>query len=174
MKLPNHTSLKEWSSVIDALGRGEQVILIRKGGIADPTFGVEAERFYLFPTYFHAGNGSEPPDNISITHWAEVARTWRVRDLDLLERLAPFTLMDRQNLVIRYRFREDQALHVIAVRAWRLPKPVTIAVTPEYGGCRSWVSIDDEIDVEGSVAVLSEAELVERIEAIDMALVEQS
>ena len=23
MKLPNHTSLKEWSSVIDALGRGK-------------------------------------------------------------------------------------------------------------------------------------------------------
>ena len=42
-KLPNHTALKEWASAIDALGRGAQVILIRKGGIADPTFGVEAE-----------------------------------------------------------------------------------------------------------------------------------
>ena len=32
-KLPNHTALKEWASVIAALGRGEQIILIRKGGI---------------------------------------------------------------------------------------------------------------------------------------------
>ena len=51
-KLPNHTALKEWSTVIDALGRGDQVILIRKGGIADPPFGVEADRFYLFPPTF--------------------------------------------------------------------------------------------------------------------------
>jgi len=174
MKLPNHTSLKEWSSVIDALGRGEHVLLIRKGGIADPTFGVEAERFYLFPTYFHAGSSSEPPESVTITHWAEVARTWRVRNLEQLARLAPFTVMTRDNLVIRYRFREDQALHVIAVRAWRLPEPVAIPVTAEYAGCRSWVSIDDEIDVEGSVAALSEAALAEKIEAIDTALVQVS
>lgn len=168
-KLPNHTSLKEWSSVIDALGRGEQILLIRKGGIADPKFGVEAERFYLFPTYFHTGSG-EPPDAVTITHWAEVVKTWRVRDLHLLYALEPFTVMDRQNLDIRYRFREDQALHVLAVRAWRLPQPATIAVTPEYGGCRSWVSLDDEIDVEGSVAALSKDELQRKIDEVDRAL----
>lgn len=168
-KLPNHTSLKEWSSVIDALGRGEQILLIRKGGIADPKFGVEAERFYLFPTYFHTGS-SEPPDAVTITHWAEVVKTWRVRDLDLLYALEPFTVMDRQNLDIRYRFREDQALHIMAVRAWRLHQPATIAVTPEYGGCRSWVSVDDEIDIDGSVVVLSEAELQRKIDEVDRAL----
>jgi hypothetical protein len=168
-KLPNHTSLKEWSSVIEALGRGEQILLIRKGGIADPKFGVEAERFYLFPTYFHTGSG-EPPDAVTITHWAEVVKTWRVRDLDLLYALEPFTVMDRQNLDVRYRFREDQALHVLAVRAWRLPHPVTIAVTPEYGGCRSWVSVDDEIDVDGSVAALSDDELQRKIDDVDAVL----
>jgi hypothetical protein len=161
-KLPNHTSLKEWSSVIDALGGGEHILLIRKGGIADPKFGVEAERFYLFPTYFHTG-GSEPPDSVTITHWVEVVKTWRVRDLELLYALAPFTVMDRENLDIRYRFREDQALHVLAVRTWRLPQPVTIAMTPAYAGCRSWVSIDDEIDTEGSVAVLSDEGLEKKV-----------
>jgi hypothetical protein len=169
MKLPNHTSLKEWASVIDALGRGEQILLIRKGGIADPKFGVEAERFYLFPTYFHTGpsaENAEPADRVNITHWAEVVETWRVRDLELLYALQPFTIMDRENLDTRYRFREDQALHVLAVRAWRLPRPATIAVTPAYAGCRSWVSIDDEIDVDGSVAVLSEQVLARKIDEV--------
>jgi hypothetical protein len=169
MKLPNHTSLKEWTSVIEALGRGEHILLIRKGGIADPKFGVEAERFYLFPTLFHSGS-SEPPDSVSITHWAEVVKTWRVRDLDLLYALEPFTVMDRANLDTRYRFREDQALHVLAVRTWRLPAAVRIAVTPEYGGCRSWVSIDDEIDVEGSVPVLRDDELQAKIAEVDALL----
>jgi hypothetical protein len=165
MKLANHTSLKEWSTVIDALGRGEQILLIRKGGIADPTFGVEAERFYLFPTYFHTGSG-EPPESVGISHWAEVVKTWRVSDLELLYALEPFTIMDRANLDTRYRFRGDQALHVLAVRAWRLPQPVTIALKPEYAGCRSWVSIDDEIDVDGSVAALSDDALAGRISQV--------
>jgi hypothetical protein len=169
MKLPNHTSLKEWSTVIDALGRGEQVLLIRKGGIADPTFGVEAERFYLFPTFFHSGSG-EPPLSAVISHWAEVVKTWRVRDLELLYALQPFTIMDRANLDTRYRFREDQALHVLAVRAWRLPQPVTIVLTPAYAGCRSWVSIDDEIDVDGSEPALSEEALARRIEEVGSVL----
>ena len=169
MKLANHTSLKEWSTVIDALGRGEQILLIRKGGIADPTFGVEAERFYLFPTYFHTGSG-EPPESVTISHWAEVVKTWRVRDLELLYALEPFTIMDRANLDTRYRFRGDQALHVLAVRAWRLPQAVTIALKPEYAGCKSWVSIDDEIDVDGSVPALSEEELHRKIELVDAQL----
>lgn len=169
MKLPNHTSLKEWSSVIDSLGRGEHVLLIRKGGIADPAFGVEADRFYLFPTYFHTGT-SEPPNEVTITCWAEVVRTWRVRDASALDRLAPFTVVDRENLLTRYRFREDQALHLIAVRAFRLPRPATIQVTPEYAGCRSWVSLDDEIEIEGSTAALSEADLAAKLAAIEAAI----
>jgi hypothetical protein len=169
MKLANHTSLKEWSTVIEALGRGEHILLIRKGGIADPAFGVEAERFYLFPTFFHAGSG-EPPQTVMISHWAEVVKTWRVRDPELLYALEPFTIMDRASLDTRYRFREDQALHVLAVRAWRLPHPVAIALKPEYAGCRSWVSIDDEIDVDGSMAALSDEALALRISQVERVL----
>ena len=165
-KLPNHTALKEWASAIDALGRGEQVILIRKGGIADPTFGVEAERFYLFPTNFHDGGG-EPPRAVPITHWCESVRTWRVRDLDALYRLEPLVVFDRNTLETRYRFRADQAIHVIGVRTYRLPRPAIVAMTDDYAGCRSWVSLDEEIDVDGSIPVLSEAALAARLEKIE-------
>lgn len=170
-KLPNHTALKEWASVIDALGRGQQVILIRKGGIADPTFGIEADRFYLFPTNFHESAGEEPPANaVPITHWAEVVRVWQVRDLDALARLEPFVVMHREALETRYRFRADQALTVIAVRTFKLPKPVPIDTRGKYEGCRSWVSIDDEIDIDGSKPALNEPDLIARIESIDALL----
>ena len=170
MKIPNHTALKEWASVIDALGDGRQVILIRKGGIADPKFGVEAERFYLYPTYFHQPSAAEEPSSVTITHWCEAVRTWRVRELDLVARLAPLTVMSREALETRYRFRPDQALHIIGVRAHALPSPATIAVTPAYIGCRSWVSIDDEIAIDGSRPLLSDAELNARLESVDAML----
>src|SRR5438045_1334064 len=169
MKLANHTALKEWSSVIDALGRGEQIILIRKGGIADPKFGMEAERFYLYPTFFHNADG-QVPASVDISHWAEAVRTWRVRDLVLLDRLEPLTVMDRANLEERYRFRPDQALHVIAVRAWKLAQPVSVPQKQEYLGCRSWVSLDEEIDIEGSIRALDEEMLSREIQRVDWVL----
>jgi hypothetical protein len=168
-KLPNHTALKEWASVIDALDRGEQVVLIRKGGLADPHFGLEADRFYLFPTNYHDAGGGEPT-RVPITHWAEVVRTWQVRDLDTLFRLEPLVAMDRATLETRYKFRPDQAINVIAVRAWRLAKPVNIKMTEAYAGCRSWVSVDEEIDIDRSVPALGEAQLQAKIESVDALL----
>ena len=161
-KLPNHTALKEWSTVVAALGRGEQVILIRKGGIADPSFGVEAERFYLYPTYFHQGEAEARPA-VTITHWCEVVQTWSVRDFEVLERLEPLVVMPRETLEARYRFRPDQALYVIALRTWKLAAPVEVQYRDEYGGCKSWISVDEEIDVDGSTPVLDEAELQAKI-----------
>jgi hypothetical protein len=168
-KLPNHTALKEWASVIDALGRGEQVLLIRKGGLADPHFGLEADRFYLFPTNYHDAGGGEP-SHVPITHWAEAVRTWQVRDLDSLYRLEPLVAMDRATLETRYKFRPDQAINVIAVRTWRLAKPVNVAMKEAYGGCRSWVSVDEEIDIDGSALALDETELQAKIESVDALL----
>jgi len=168
-KLLNHTALKEWASVIAALDRGDQVVLIRKGGIADPKFGLEASRFYLFPTNFH-DSGAPLPSAIPITHWCEALRTWEVRDLQTLLRLAPLVVFDQQTLETRYRFRSDQAVHVIAVRTWALARPVRVAMTEAYAGCRSWVSLDEEIDIDGSRPALGDAALQAKIDQVSTAL----
>lgn len=160
--LPNHTALKEWSTVVEALGRGEQVILIRKGGIADPSFGVEADRFYLYPTYFHQGE-NEASAAVEITHWCEVVRTWTLTEHEQLARVAPLVKMPPEALETRYRFRPDQALFVIAVRTWELPERVTVPFDEAYGGCRSWISLEVAIDVDGSRVVLGEESLASKI-----------
>ena len=160
--LPNHTTLKEWSTVIDALGRGDQVVLLRKGGIADASFGVEAARFYLYPTYFHQGE-TEPRASVSITHWCEVVSTWTTRDHDVLRRIESLVAIPRETLDARFRFRPDQALHVIAVRTFALAHPMVVAFRDAYGGCLSWISVDEEIDVDGSTPVLPESELQAKI-----------
>ena len=168
-KLPHHTALKEWSNVVAALGRGEQIVLVRKGGIADPAFGVEADRFYLYPTYFHQGE-SEARPRVTVTHWCEVVRTWTVDDFALLERLAPQVVLPHETLAARYRFRPDQTLYVIAVRTWELARPQQVEYREIYGGCKSWISVDEEIDIDGSRPVLSEGELQAKIESVDALL----
>jgi hypothetical protein len=182
-KLPNHTALKEWSNVVAGLGRGEQILLVRKGGIADPSFGIEAERFYLYPTYFHQGE-SEARPTVTITHWCEVVQMWTLSPLPALRgegqgegrlspelaRLAPLVVLPEETLAMRFRFRPDQALYVIAVRAWELARPVEIDFREAYGGCRSWISIDDEIDIDGSRPVLDERELAAKIDSVNAVL----
>jgi hypothetical protein len=168
-KIPNHTALKEWASVIDALGRGAQIVLIRKGGLADQSFGVEAQRFYLFPTNYHDAGGAEP-SHVRITHWAEAVKTWQIKDAAMLPRLEALTILDAAAIETRYRFRPDQAINVIAVRAYRLANPADVVMKPEYSGCRSWVSIDEEIGIDGSVAALSEVILDAQINSIDILL----
>lgn len=168
-KLPNHTALKEWSNVVAALGRGEQILLVRKGGLADPDFGVEAERFYLYPTYFHQGE-SEARPRVEITHWCEVVRTWSVTELDALRQLAPLVAVPWETLETRYRFRPDQALYVIAVRTWELARPAQVEFREIYGGCKSWISVDEEIDVAGSRPVLDDRELRAKLEEVDALL----
>lgn len=168
-KIANHTALKEWSSVIAALATGQQVILIRKGGIADAAFGIEAPQFYLYPTYFHQGETEARP-SVTISHWCEVVRAWSIRDLELLRRLEPLVAMPRDTLETRYRFRPDQAVHVIGVRTFRLTAPAEVRFRERYGGCLSWISVEEEIDIEGSVPVLRDQELKAKIESVDALL----
>jgi hypothetical protein len=93
-------------------------------------------------------------------------RTWEVRDLDALLRLEPLVAFDRKTIETRYRFRPDQAAHVIAVRTWVLPQSVTVPLTDAYAGCRSWLSLDEEIDIDGSRAVLTNEQLQSKIDQV--------
>ncbi|MEO8428438.1 MAG: DUF1802 family protein, partial [Verrucomicrobiota bacterium] len=54
---------KEWAVVVDALGRGDQIIILRKGGISEGRggFQVEHPEFVLFPTLFHQQRESVVP-----------------------------------------------------------------------------------------------------------------
>ncbi len=50
-KLPNHTALKEWSNVIDAIARGEQVVLFTN--LANPTSNAIYQRIGFRPVGDH-------------------------------------------------------------------------------------------------------------------------
>ena len=97
-------------------------------------------------------------------------KTWEVRDLSALLRLESQVVFDRATLETRYRFRPDQAIHVIGVRTFALPDATSVPMNARYEGCRSWVSLDEEIDIDGSRPVLATEQLQQKIEAIAAAL----
>jgi hypothetical protein len=165
---------KEWAVVCEALGRGRQNIILRKGGIAEGRdgFSFKHQEFLLFPTWFHEQPEKvrelrdeipEPNDEvIEIKYGAtlEIART--IMSWNVAEALA--TLHILQPGVIRERFDYDQApgLHVALVRAFRLNPVWKFPNETRYGGCRSWVKLPNMPNGLKLEPVLSESEHANR------------
>lgn len=179
----DNIALKEWASVCSAVGTGDQIILLRKGGIHERNFGVQAPEFLLFPTYLHqkerqfkpqfvqhldaTRDRSEDDPTVEISLWCRVAAAFEVTELQKLLALERFVIFSDDTIRERYSFRPDQAVRVIAVRAMRLPAAVAVDNKKSYAGCRSWIKIAEQIDLSGSTPVLADDEFALRLEEIE-------
>jgi hypothetical protein len=146
---------KEWSIVCEALGGGEQNIILRKGGIAEGRegFSFRHSEFFLFPTWFHEQSekvrrsdieSPEPnADRIDIKYLAKLESSHLIASWQLAEALEPFHILQAD--VVRERFEYDQALglQVALVRIFRIRPTWTIVNEKKYGGCRSWVNLPE-------------------------------
>lgn len=161
---------KEWAIVCEALGRGEQTIILRKGGLAEGRAGFSFRHgeFFLFPTLFHEQpdkvrrNDIELPeshvDTIDIKYFAKLESSHVIGSWRTAEALEPLHILQPE--VVRERFEYDQArrLQVALVRVFRLRPTWTIANEGKYGGCRSWVNLPEPPGELQFEPVLSEAE----------------
>jgi hypothetical protein len=145
---------KEWALVCEALGRGEQTILLRKGGIAEGRegFGFRHSEFFLFPTFFHeqvvkvrTAHAQIPvarEGEIEIRYFAKLGAQREITSWPMAAALEPFHIL--QESVVRERFEyKGVGLHVAFVRVYRLEPNWVLADKPAYGGCRSWVNLPE-------------------------------
>ncbi|HEX8325639.1 MAG TPA: DUF1802 family protein [Tepidisphaeraceae bacterium] len=174
-------ALKEWHAVTRALASGRQCVLLRKGGIRETegVFQTEHMRFVLFPTWLHqkvdwikpedrgdAVARNAEPDELPIDTWAEVSDVVRVPNRAAMDALSDQHLYLPPLIDMRFDYKPHNPLYVLIVRAWRLPQALTIANTPAYAGCRSWVPLDRAIDVSGSTAAVDDAAFAARRQTI--------
>jgi hypothetical protein len=172
--------LKEWASVVSAVAAGDQVILVRKGGLADRNFGVKAASFLLNPTWLHqaenqfrtgyghhfSGDHRDDEAELELSVFCEVVRSFELRELDTMLRLRDDVIFTDATIAERYAFRPDQALHVIAVRAHRLRQTVQVENLRRYGGCKSWITFETAVDFELAGPVVPDEELERRVSDI--------
>lgn len=179
-------ALKEWAIACRALERGEQVILLRKGGIREKRFAVEEDEFYLYPSYEHQRPElikerhhaelvqvlaeADLPGQLTIRHWARVVERYEVAEAAELDTLSPHYIFTTNYAHERLHWRPRQPLQVLFVRVFRLPQPLVLPVLPAYGGCTSWVDLQAELPTAEGTPVLSEAEFRARVEAAKAAL----
>ncbi|MCX8157065.1 MAG: DUF1802 family protein [Verrucomicrobiae bacterium] len=181
-------AFKEWAIVTDALLRGEQIIILRKGGIAEGRGGFrpEHEQFWLFPTQFHQQRESVVP--AAQARFDELAKSWppadRVRiegfatltgwrKLDTLEearKLSGQHIWRDEVIASRYEWGREAGIYVLLVRINRLPAPVELPVLPAYAGCKSWIELERDLPTDGAMPVLSDAEFAARVQQLHAAL----
>jgi hypothetical protein len=168
-------AFKEWALVCEALGAGQQSVILRKGGIAEGRggFGFDHAEFYLFPTWFHgqldkvripnAVLPEQDPESVTIAHAASLEWTGRIDDKEALRRLEELHVLDAS--VTEERFVYDTGkgtlggagINIAFVRVYRLEPAVTLPMQKSFGGCRSWIELP-EMDSGALVSVLSDEE----------------
>ena len=112
--------------------------------------------------------GIPQPERVRIRAWAEVAGHFTVTDPRAVDALSPFYVWTPDYAEKRLAWKRRHPLHVLLLRTYRIPRPVTVKVREEYGGCMSWLELHRELPFEGT-PVLSDEEFdraAEEIEAI--------
>jgi hypothetical protein len=83
----------------------------------------------------------------------------------VVDALSPFYVWTPDYAEKRLAWKRRHPLHVLLLRTYRIPRPVTVRVRDDYGGCRSWLEITRELPFEGT-PVLSDEEFERASEEI--------
>lgn len=153
-------ALKEWASVCAALEKGRQIVLLRKGGIYEAAgeFELEHREFLLFPTFLHQNVKMLKPDlhagfsaRTSEPEQVRLSAAGVVTDIVELKGRAQIDAIDDEHIWtpplidMRFNYKPQNPLYLLMVRAYQLHEPVTVANTPAYAGCKSWVPLEQPI-----------------------------
>lgn len=182
MRSSDNRAFKEWASVCRALGQGRQVLILRKGGIAEGPRGFEVtdQQFFLYPTYLHqSASGVIPewrgvfescvdpsPGKVSIAHYAIVSSWVRVRTLEKLRALKGQHVWSDEVVEERFRRWEDESVVALMVRIYALPKAVVLPALESYAGCKSWLALAEQVSLEGAAPVLDDAAFEKKLAEI--------
>jgi hypothetical protein len=152
-------AFKEWAIVVDALARGEQIFILRKGGIHEGRggFKMEHSEFVLFPTLYHQqrdlvipsaqacydeiASYFPDPGILRVEYWAEVVEYCRLEKFEKVRSLAGQHVWREDLLGERFEWGREQSIFAISVRVHRLPVRLELPMLAEYSGCKSWVSL---------------------------------
>jgi len=171
-------AFKEWAVIVDALVEGRQAIVFRKGGIHDPggLFSPGPKDFFLFPTYEHQNAADlvpaerprlervlaamPPKGQIVFRGFAVVHSYVKITDEKAMKTLFQHQILGWDALIRRFEWGGEKGVFALLLRVYRLREPVRVSDTAAYSGCKSLVSLEKEIDVDGYEPAMAEMEFL--------------
>ncbi len=178
---PTTPAFKEWEGIVAALGHGAQIILLRKGGIAEGRAGFQARhpQFWLFPTRYHQQwektrpelrrfltPSAEPAKDFTLTYFAEVTDALYLSSWEQVERLRDAHFWSEELLRERFGYQDrpgmEAGLHLLIVRVFRINLPHLLAPAPEFEGCKSWIDVPLDWSTDITTPVVGSEEFATR------------
>ena len=168
------TAFKEWTVVVDALEQGDQIVILRKGGIREGKAGfqVDSKSFWLFPTQFHQQRDAVIPpaqdrydqirradddnDSLSIRSFAMVERHFELENWEVISRLQSQHIWREEVIKERFEWGQKKGLFLMVVRVYRLASAIEMPMLKQYGGCRSWVELAPAMATDELTPVLDD------------------
>jgi|GEM_PF-77567 len=157
---PSAPAFKEWEAIVEALGQGAQIVILRKGGIAEGRAGFQAKhpKFWLFPTRFHQQWEKTKPElrrliapstdagkDFTLQYFAEVTDAVYLSTWDQVGRLADAHFWSEEILRERFGYHDrpgmEAGLHLLIVRVSKINLPHQLKAAPAYEGCKSWIEV---------------------------------
>ena len=158
-------AFKEWQIVAQAMIRGEQTVILRKGGISEGKKGFQwlHDRFFLFPSFFHEQTNRVKPNpngskrtlegvervdgKISLDIYIEAMSTGLITDWREVRKLDPFHIWSEATIRERYEWGDKPGISYAVVQPYFLKEPLFLEDRASFGGCRSWIGLPSK---EGS------------------------
>ncbi|MBN3909482.1 MAG: DUF1802 family protein [Nostoc sp. NMS1] len=176
-------ALKEWAVAVNALESGKTIMLLRKGGIHERNgnFQIAQKQILLYPTYEHQQafmlkaeyadrvypvTSGWHPETVRIGSWAEITDILPVSDEFLVNALLPFHIWNEHFISDRLKWKPRQPLYIILLRTYKLPQEQEIPYHPKYGGCKSWIDLDQPIDLQETTPALSDFAYTQLVQTI--------
>jgi CDP-diacylglycerol--glycerol-3-phosphate 3-phosphatidyltransferase len=160
---PATPAFKEWEAIVGALGQGAQIVILRKGGIAEGQSGFQPRhpKFWLFPTGYHQQWEKTKPDlrrfltpstsspekekEITLRYFAEVTDAVYLSSWEQVARLDDVHFWSEETVRERFDYKEragmEEGLHLLIVRVSSINLPHKLTPSPEYEGCKSWIEV---------------------------------
>lgn len=165
-------ALKEWGVTCEALGAGDQVLIVRKGGIGEKRFELPHPRFFLFPTYLHQRpelvkpefhtryaaslERRDEPQRLPLALYAELVSSYALTGDDALAAVDAEHTLTHDYAAERLKWRRKPPLWAAVLRVWRVDDPPVLDVGSEHGGCVSWIALPEGIRPGARTPVLSD------------------
>ena len=94
----------------------------------------------------------------------------RLESLEAARQLRGLHILRDEGVAERFDWGREREIHAMAVHVFRLEAPVELPMRPAYGGCKSWIELEEAVGITKSRPALEEAAFAAKLEQFQKAL----